>query len=214
MKWYALMLFLLVGFVWSASAQQIDSNLVGEYVTTDNSRCKPCTLSIPASGPVKFTMVASPVEVLHAQLTDPDSIRIILQAGGKLDLGLTVTGSLVGFYTDANMTYRNVPVTFQRISVSTTEQQEVATAWSVKKHILGQSVYNDVGDKIGDINDLIVTPNKSVSYAIIGVGGFLGVGEHEIAVPVGRLKQQEGKIVLPGATKDTLKAAPKFEYAK
>ena len=32
--------------------------------------------------------------------------------------------------------------------------------------------------------------------------------------PVGLLKQQDGKIVLPGATKDTLKAAPKFEYAK
>jgi hypothetical protein len=35
-----------------------------------------------------------------------------------------------------------------------------------------------------------------------------------IAVPVGQLKQQEGKIVLPGATKDALKAAPKFEYTK
>jgi hypothetical protein len=33
-------------------------------------------------------------------------------------------------------------------------------------------------------------------------------------VPVGQLKQQEGKIVLPGATKEALKAAPKFEYAK
>jgi len=100
------------------------------------------------------------------------------------------------------------------VSVSKTEQRQIATGWSAKKQILGKSVYNNIGEKIGDINDLIVTPDKAVSYAIVGVGGFLGVGEREIAVPVGRLKQQEDKIVLPGATKDTLKAAPKFEYAK
>ena len=100
------------------------------------------------------------------------------------------------------------------ISVSTIELRELATGWSAKKQILGKGVYNDAGDKVGEINDLIVTPDKAVSYAIVGVGGFLGVGEHEIAVPVGQLKQQEGKIVLSGATKDALKAAPKFEYAK
>jgi sporulation protein YlmC with PRC-barrel domain len=100
------------------------------------------------------------------------------------------------------------------VSVSTTELREIAMGWSAKKQILGEGVYNNIGEKIGDINDLIVTPDKAVSYAIVGVGGFLGVGEHEIAVPVGQLKQQEGKIVLPGATKEALKAAPKFEYAK
>ena len=100
------------------------------------------------------------------------------------------------------------------VSVSTTELVEVATGWSAKKQILGENVYNDAGDKVGEINDLIVTPTKALSYAIVGVGGFLGIGEHEIAVPVGRLKQQQDKIVLPGATKEALKAAPKFEYAK
>jgi sporulation protein YlmC with PRC-barrel domain len=100
------------------------------------------------------------------------------------------------------------------VSVSTTELREVAMGWSAKKQILGKGVYNNIGEKVGDINDLIVTPDKAVSYAIVGVGGFLGVGEHEIAVPVGQLKQLEGKIVLPGATKDALKEAPKFEYAK
>ena len=86
------------------------------------------------------------------------------------------------------------------VSVSKTELRQIATGWSAKKQILGKGVYNNIGEKIGDINDLIVTPNKAVSYAIVGVGGFLGVGEHEIAVPVGRLKQREDKIVLPGAT--------------
>jgi sporulation protein YlmC with PRC-barrel domain len=100
------------------------------------------------------------------------------------------------------------------VSVSTTELREVAMGWSAKKQILGEDVYNNIGEKVGEINDLIVTPNKALSYAIVGVGGLLGVGEHEIAVPVGQLKQEKGQIVLPGATKEALKAAPKFEYAK
>jgi len=100
------------------------------------------------------------------------------------------------------------------VSVSTVELRDVAAGWSAKKQILGKGVYNDAGDKVGEINDLIVTPTKAVSYAIVGVGGFLGMGEHEIAVPVGKLKQEQDKIVLHGATKEALKAAPKFEYAK
>ena len=100
------------------------------------------------------------------------------------------------------------------VSVSTVELRDVAAGWSAKKQILGKGVYNDTGDKVGEINDLIVTPAKAVSYAIVGVGGFLGLGEHEIAVPVGKLKQEKEKIVLHGATKEALKAAPKFEYAK
>ena len=100
------------------------------------------------------------------------------------------------------------------VSVSVAELREVATGWSAKKQILGKDVYNDAGDKIGDINDLIVTPSRSLSYAIVGVGGFLGLGEHNVAVPVSMFKQQVGKITLPGATKDALKAATKFEYAQ
>jgi hypothetical protein len=58
-----------------------------------------------------------------------------------------------------------------------------------------------------------VSPDKSVSYAIIGAGGFLGVGRHDVAIPVNQLKEDGGRFILAGATKDAIKAMPKFEYA-
>jgi len=100
------------------------------------------------------------------------------------------------------------------VGVTVEEMKVVALGWSAKKKILGKAVYNDKNEKIGTVDDLIITPDKSVSYAIIGAGGFLGMGKHDVAVPVGQFKEDKGRIVLAGATKDALKAMPKFEYAK
>ena len=100
------------------------------------------------------------------------------------------------------------------IGISVEEMKAVAIGWSAKKKILGKAVYNDKNEKIGVVDDLIITPDKSVSYAIVGVGGFLGMGKHDVAIPVGQFKEDKGRIVLAGATKDALKAMPKFEYAK
>jgi sporulation protein YlmC with PRC-barrel domain len=100
------------------------------------------------------------------------------------------------------------------LGVSVEELKMVAVGWSAKKKILGKAVYNDKNEKIGTVDDLIITPEKSVSYAIIGAGGFLGMGKHDVAIPVGQFKEDKGKIVLAGGTKDALKAMPKFEYAK
>ena len=97
--------------------------------------------------------------------------------------------------------------------VTVEELKTIARGWSARKQILGKSVYNDKDDKVGDVEDLIIAPDSSVSYAIIGVGGFLGLGERQVAIPVSRFTNSEGRIVLPGATKDALQAMPSFQYA-
>jgi hypothetical protein len=99
------------------------------------------------------------------------------------------------------------------LGVAEAELRQVATGWSIKRQVLRQAVFNDNNEKIGTIDDVVVGADKSVSYAIIGAGGFLGMGKHDVAIPVSQLKQTEGKFVLAGATKDALKAMPPFEYA-
>jgi len=101
------------------------------------------------------------------------------------------------------------------LGVTAEELRGVMLGWSAKKQVLGKTVYNESNQKVGAIDDLIIAPDRAVSFAIIGAGGFAGLGRHDVAIPVTQLKQAaDGKIVLPGATKEAIKAMPKFEYAK
>lgn len=100
------------------------------------------------------------------------------------------------------------------LGITVNEIVVVAKGWSAKKQILGKKVYNDKKQKIGKVDDLIIAPDSAVSYAIIGAGGFLGIDRHDVAIPAKQLKIKKGKIILPGATEETIKAMPKFEYAK
>lgn len=100
------------------------------------------------------------------------------------------------------------------VGVSAAELREVAQGWSAKRQVLGQPVSNDKNERIGTIDDVIIAPDKSVSYVIINAGGFLGIAKHDVAVPVSQLKQDQGKLVLAGATREALKASPPFEYGQ
>jgi hypothetical protein len=88
------------------------------------------------------------------------------------------------------------------------------TGLSAKKTFLGKAVYNEEKKKIGTITDLIIAPDTSLAYVVIGAGGFVGLGRHNVAVQTSELRFDSGKFVLPGATKESLKAAPKLEYPK
>ncbi|NYT78065.1 PRC-barrel domain-containing protein [Alcaligenaceae bacterium] len=82
---------------------------------------------------------------------------------------------------------------------------------SVKKSIMGKAVYNEADEKIGDISDVVLASDGQAAYFIVGAGGFLGLGEHNVAIPYEKIQQNGDKMVLPGFTKDQLKALPKVE---
>ena len=99
------------------------------------------------------------------------------------------------------------------IGVSVAEMRDVSLGWSAKRAILGQSVFNEKDERVGSIDDIIIAPDKAVSYAIINAGGFIGLTKHDVAIPVSQLKLVDNKLVLAGATKEALKASPPFQYA-
>jgi sporulation protein YlmC with PRC-barrel domain len=99
------------------------------------------------------------------------------------------------------------------VGVSLTEVAEIASGWSAKNNLFGKTVYNESGAKVGVVEDLIVAPNKSVSYLIVGAGGFVGIGRHDVAIPVVQIAQKDGKFIMAGATKEAILAMPQFNYA-
>lgn len=98
------------------------------------------------------------------------------------------------------------------VGITIEEMKVVVLGWSAKRKLLGAAVYNDRGEKIGSIDDIIVSPRRTVSHAIVGVGGFLGIGKHQVAIPMDQIKLQGNRFVLAGATKDVLRAMPEFQY--
>ncbi|MGH7077855.1 MAG: PRC-barrel domain-containing protein [Acetobacteraceae bacterium] len=126
--------------------------------------------------------------------------------------------------------------------------------WRASK-LVGATVYNDSGDNIGSIDDLLVNNSGKIDTAIVSVGGFLGIGSKLVAVPFDKFKFEQSQnehaaarpaqavpatpaprpvnatasenehaaaaknaapvqysILLPQATKDSLKSAPSFKY--
>jgi sporulation protein YlmC with PRC-barrel domain len=75
----------------------------------------------------------------------------------------------------------------------TTDRSNINTAvhmegqWRASK-VIGVNVYNENNDKIGDIQEIIIDKSAKVDNVVIGVGGFLGLGEHYVAVPMEKLK--------------------------
>ncbi|MDT7834097.1 PRC-barrel domain-containing protein [Aquabacterium sp. OR-4] len=96
------------------------------------------------------------------------------------------------------------------VDVSVTESTQLALGWSVKKTLLGKTLFNGGGSKVGKVEDLIISPDRNVSYVIVGAGGFIGIGRHDVAIPVNQIQNRAGKLVMPTATKESLKALPAF----
>jgi sporulation protein YlmC with PRC-barrel domain len=104
------------------------------------------------------------------------------------------------------------PALSQGVHLVKVDVSVLAHGYRVSK-LIGSNVANDKGEKIGSIDDMIVD-QKQVMFAILQIGGFLGLGKHLVAVPYDSLQIEDNgkKIVLPGASKDELKELAEFKY--
>ena len=101
----------------------------------------------------------------------------------------------------------------QEVDIVAVDVKKVGEGYRVSK-LMGDEVKNDKGEDIGKIDDFIITRDDKQMFAVLEVGGFLGMGGHLIAVPLDslELKGANGEIVLKGASKEKLKEVPLFEY--
>jgi sporulation protein YlmC with PRC-barrel domain len=102
----------------------------------------------------------------------------------------------------------------KKLGVTVVELADVIKGVSAQRQLLGQPVYNDKNERVGKVEDIIITPERAASYAIVSTGGFLGIGAHDVAIPAGQIQMNKDRLVLPGATKESIRAMPPFEYAR
>jgi putative membrane protein len=89
---------------------------------------------------------------------------------------------------------------------SDTEQQ----GWVSIGEMLGAPVVNESGDEVGEIQDVVIKDNTY--YAVLSVGGFLGLGDKDVAIPLDDLKLGEDEAYLMSAqTEEQLEEMPAYE---
>jgi sporulation protein YlmC with PRC-barrel domain len=112
-----------------------------------------------------------------------------------------MTAGLVGTALLATTAFAQTPT-------ATTDRANTAPAaasdsqfqgtWRASK-LVGLSVYNDNNESLGSINDLLTDKSGNIKAVVIGVGGFLGVGEHLVAVPLDKVKFVNEPVAYAGA---------------
>ena len=97
----------------------------------------------------------------------------------------------------------------------TKKVQQAASDWRSSK-IVGITVYNTAGENIGEVDDLILSNDGRIQNAVLGVGGFLGMGEKLVSVPFSDLKMSRddrGNVHLVlNSSRQSLQSAPEFRY--
>jgi sporulation protein YlmC with PRC-barrel domain len=94
----------------------------------------------------------------------------------------------------------------------TIEQAELIAPGARASRLVRADVFNEAGERVGRIDDLIVAPDGTVTVAVVDVGGFVGVGARRVAIPVQQFAQIAPRVVLPGASRQSLAQMPEFKY--
>ena len=92
----------------------------------------------------------------------------------------------------------------------------LAPADMMSSKLVGQDVYNNQGEKLGNVADLVIDNGKTITGIVLSVGGFLGMGEHYVLIDPSSmvLSDKNGLHGVVDTNKDNLKAAPAFSYKK
>lgn len=98
-------------------------------------------------------------------------------------------------------------------SIAAIDLNTVADSERASK-IIGNDVVGSDNQTLGSIDDLLIKDEsgKNALYAVLSVGGFLGIGNKDVVVPYRSLQIAKDKVVLPGVTKESLEALPNYDH--
>jgi sporulation protein YlmC with PRC-barrel domain len=248
----ALSALALVGPAQAQQAQLSEPNLSGTY------RCQPqpspCTwqgqtLTISQSGPT-IKLNINKGEFAEAKLTSNISVsagppynanglimpdQSIQWSNGTEWLKQSSTALAETPPPNAGSAATTVTATVAPVSTTSWITKEAADQRRISK-LIGVNVYNNASEKIGDVAEIIMDRGGKLAAVVVGVGGFLGLGEHDVAIPYGQISwvdrpdptttgggsrslgNPEGPRSYPdhaflNMTKDQLKAAPAFKFS-
>ena len=124
----------------------------------------------------------------------------------------TILANVLMIYVALSLGNAGAQGTRQSVELVKVDVQKLSAGYRSSK-VVGSSVVNDANETIGKIDDLLVSLDGKQPYAVLSIGGFLGIGIHMVVVPYDTLKFADNKVTLPGGTKEGLKMLPEFKYA-
>lgn len=119
-----------------------------------------------------------------------------------------LTLAVAGVATPLEAVHAEPAIALVRVDVTVVAKGYRATG------LIGHSVRNDKNDKIGSLDDLMISKDGNAMFAILQVGSFLGLGGKLVAVPYKGLviKDAGNTIILRGGSKEALGALVEFKY--
>lgn len=127
----------------------------------------------------------------------------------KIKMLLATIAIASGTLVSGHVRAQGVPQTVELVKI---DVQQLAAGYRTTM-VVGSNVLNDAGETIGKIEDILISSDGKHPFAVLSIGGFLGMGAHLIAVPYDSLVFGDKKIKLPGGTKDGLRMLPEFKFS-
>ena len=97
---------------------------------------------------------------------------------------------------------------------STTAQEGGGSTWYNEvstNEIVGQTLYGSEGEEIGEVSNVVMSQSSKQAAAVVGVGGFLGIGEREVTIPLDQIRRGQDNRLTTSMTKDQIAQLPQHE---
>ncbi|MCA1775018.1 MAG: PRC-barrel domain-containing protein [Loktanella sp.] len=153
---------------------------------------------------------------MEIEESDPS---INIESGGEGDVDLTQEDAEVDVEqaegAEVDVDQPDAAVNVEEMDEAETEAMEAESqerlimfADMTASDLEGQTVYGTDGDEVGEIENVVRASDGLA--AVVGVGGFLGLGEHRVAIPMDRLTMTDGQLMLQNLTDDEIRDLPAY----